>query len=385
MVKFSKFFIFACVCVLCSCGAKSDPVKYVYGEDEMYERIWETKVIHNESVVLKEEQNGDICGRLIYTPKDIVCVRDHSLSQVYSAETDYYVKGDKIYLKSGSKMPYLTQKNLSTEDVPAIFKNGEASDGTYDGRTPGTKILFTEGIGVIFNQVMVTYTHEQTWYGTTPKKKGNKLSNLRSKLDNKDDINMLTIGDSIFVGCNASGFKGFEPFQDSFPDGFASEIRRNYKIDVNPTNLSKGGELSNYGAENASAIKSYKPDLLVVGFGMNDGSWNVAASTYLKNIQTVIETTQKDCPNASIIVCATILPSEVSPQANGNHRDYLSGLLAFEETYENVAILDMTTFSSDLFQKKYSMDLFANNINHPADWLSRLYVANLMNLIEVEK
>jgi len=385
MNKFFKVLTFACICALCSCGGGSEPVKYVYTENEMYEKIWETNVVHNESIVLKEDKNGDIYGTLMFTPKQVICVRDHTLSKVFSSETDYYVKDDKIYMKQGSTMPYLTQKNLSTEVVPEIFKNGEASDGTYDGKEPGTKILFTEGIGIIFNQVMVSYTHDDAWVGTKPSKKGSKLPKLRTKLSNKEDLNMLTLGDSIFVGCNASGLKGLEPFQDTFPNGFASELQRNFGITVNHTNLSKGGELSNYGADNAGAIATYSPDILVVGFGMNDGSWNVSPQTYLTNIKTIIETTQKDSPKTSIIICATILPSEVSPQSNGNHKDYLSGLLALENDYDDLVVMDMTTFSSDLFKKKYSMDLFANNINHPADWLSRLYVANLMNIIDVEK
>ena len=50
--------------------------------------------------------------------------------------------------------------------------------------------------------------------------------------------------------------------------------------------------------------------------------------------------------------------------------------------YEGVALLDMTSFSLDLLRHKSSFELYANNINHPCDFLVRGYVSNLMNLIK---
>lgn len=382
MRKPLKLFIsLLCATTLVGCNnspkeePKKEEISYKYGEDEMYEKIWESKVIHNESVVLIEGDDGRFSGQLLYTPKRIISVRDNTLSKEYGKD-EYYVEGDRLNLSDTGTMRHLTKKNIDCEEVPNLI------GGTYDGRDGG-KILFTEGVGILCYQIMVTYEHDDTWLGAIPEKKGDKLPKLQQKLKNKDEILMVTNGDSIFCGCNSSGLKGVEPFQDPFPTAFASEMSRVYGATVNNINTSVGGMLSDWGWANVQAnVNNYTPDLVVIGFGMNDGSWKINVDDYIEHIELMVKSIQNNCPDVSIIVCATILPSVVSPQANGNHEDYLQPLLELEKTYSDLAVLDMTTFSKDLFVKKNSLSLFANNINHPADWLSRLYTVNLMNLIE---
>lgn len=382
-------FVLSCT-LLAACGGQTPddsgsssqelpPVTYNYGEDEMYEKIWESKVIHNESVVFVEGEDGRYSAGLLYTPTRIISVRNQSLEKEYSSD-QYYIEGNRIYLNDNAKMPKLTKANLACDEVPATIGD------TYDGRTAGSKILFTEGVGILLYQTMVTYEHNDSWFGSIPAKKGSKLPKLQEKLNNGEEIVMVTNGDSIFCGCNTSGLKGIEPFQDPFPTGFANEITRRYGCDVVHHNTAVGGMLSNWGRANVMAnICNYMPDLAIIGFGMNDGSWNVSKTDYIDNIDFMVRAIQTNCPDCSIIVCATILASEVSPQANGCQKTYLEPLLELENEYENLAVMDMTTFSGDLFKKKISLELFANNINHPADWLARSYVTNLLTTIEEDK
>jgi len=357
------------------------PTEYKYGFEEMYERIWESNAVHNESIMLVEHEPGKFYGKLMFEPTKILAVKSQSLKIDYVEGTDYKVEGDKIVMLEGSKMPHFTAKNVTMEEYPEGF---DASN-KYAGKEDGTSIIFTEGDQLLTRQIAVSYVHSGKWQGTTPKKKGNKLELLRYRLKNKLDITSVTIGDSIFCGCNTSGLFGIEPKQAPFPSGFAAEIERVYGSKVDFKNLSKGGELSEYGRKNVMEVNNLNPDLVVIGFGMNDGSWNIAPDTYQENIEFMIKSIQANHADCSIIVCATILASEVSPQSKGKQSQYLPYLLELEEDYDNVAVLDMTTYSSDLFKKKYSLDLFSNNINHPCDWLARQYVANLMNLIEVDK
>ena len=116
---------------------------------------------------------------------------------------------------------------------------------------------------------------------------------------------------------------------------------------------------------------------------MNDGSWNIPSEDYVDNIEAMIKSIQKNCPNADIIVAATILANPASAQNKGQE-NYLAPLKAMVEQYSNTALLDMTTFSKDLLRHKSSFELYANNINHPCDYMVRNYTANLLNLIEVK-
>jgi lysophospholipase L1-like esterase len=272
-------------------------------------------------------------------------------------------------------MPYLTQENISCEVVPDVI------GGTYDDGKGG-KILFTEGVGIVYHQIMVTYEHSDTWEGTIPTRQGNRLPKLRAKLKNKEDITFVCNGDSIFTGANSSGKLGIEPFIPGFPEAFKDEMNRRYGANVTLINTAVGGEVSNWGKINVVAnVNQHNPDLVLIGFGMNDGSWNVPAYDYVDNIETMVRSIQHNCPNAEIIVAATIVANPASAQNKGQ-ANYLEPLKEMVNRYQGVALLDMTTFSLDLLKIKTSFDLYANNINHPCDFMCRAYTANLLHLIE---
>lgn len=358
--------------LLTSCGAK--PAVYAYGENEMFEKIWETNVVHNESCVMIEDSNGVRSARLIYEPSRIIAVKDFTLKKDYDP-SEYYFEGDRIYMSDTSTMPYLTQENISCEVVPEVI------GGTYDDGKGG-KILFTEGVGIVYHQIMVTYEHNDTWDGTVPTRQGNRLPKLRAKLKNKENITFVCNGDSIFTGANSSGKLGIEPFIPGFPEAFRDEMNRRYGANVTLINTAVGGEVSNWGKINVVAnVNQHNPDLVLIGFGMNDGSWNVPAYDYVDNIETMVRSIQHNCPNAEIIVAATIVANPASAQNKGQ-ANYLEPLQEMVNRYQGVALLDMTTFSLDLLKIKTSFDLYANNINHPCDFMCRAYTANLLHLIE---
>ena len=346
---------------------------YVYGENEMYQDIWNSKTIYNETVVPVEQDDGTFSSQLLYTPTRILSVRNFTLEREYSPD-EYRIEGNRLILTENSTMPRLTKANVSCEEVPETL-------GTYeDGK--GGHILFTEGIGIIMQQVNVTYEHEGTWDGTIPEKQGAKLPKLQAKLKAKDPIRLVVNGDSIFTGANASGKLGIEPFQDTFPDGFANEIKRVYGSSVTLTNTAVGGQVSSWGRQNVeNNINLFNPDLVIIGFGMNDGSWNVSSFDYVDNIDFMIRSIKANCPDAEIIVASTIVANPSSSQNKGQ-ASYLEPLKDMVNEYKGVALLDMTTFSLDLLRHKSSFELYANNINHPCDFLVRGYVSNLMNLIK---
>ena len=379
------FYLPLIAAVMCGCAnsttsseeSKNTGINYIYREDEMYEKLWSTKVVHNESCVLIEHEDGSIYTNLFYAPTKIISVKNYQLLEDY-AESDYRIEGKKIIRTSNSKLPYLSLDNINCKTLPAGVS-------TYDGKEG--KILFTEGAGLIMYHVMVTYEHNDTWDGKIPDKKGNDLPRLYNKLKNKESVNFVAYGDSIFTGCNSSGKLGIEPFQDDFPTGFANEMKRVYGADVQLThNTAVGGTTSDWGLENIeNSVVRYKPDLLMFGFGMNDGSpyMNVGVSDFVANIENIFRAVQAGSPNTDIIFCATILANPASTQNNGQEK-YLEPILQMANEYSNVTILDMTTFSQTLYQHKNSYELLANNINHPCDFTVRQYVANLMNLIEVK-
>lgn len=367
--------------VLASCGTSEsttskEEITYSYGEKEMYQKIWEGNVVYNETVMLTEDDNGVIKGRLLYTPTRIISVRDSTLEKEYK-ESEYRIEGDYIIRTETSNMPYLTKGNVETSDMTGID-----DISTYAGKNG--KILFTEGTGIVSRQIAVTYEHEDTWQGSIPASQGNKLPSLQKKLKNKEPINLVINGDSIFTGANSSGKLAIRPFQDTFPEGFKNQIESTYGSKVTLTNTAVGGQVSSWGRLNVvNNVNQYDPDLVVIGFGMNDGcdAYQVKAADYVDNIETMIKSIQYNCTDPEIIVCSTIIANPDSTQ-NCLQETYLEPLKEMVANYEGVVLMDMTTFSKDLFTKKKSLDMLANNINHPSDFLVRGYVMNLMTTIE---
>ena len=349
-------------------------ITYQYGAEQMFSKIWESKVIYNESCVMIEDSNGVKSARLLYSPTRIIAVKNFTLEKDYAPD-EYRIEGDRIYMTEKSTMPYLTQDNISCKTIPEVI------GGSYDDGKGG-KILFTEGVGIVYHQIMVTYEHNGVWQGTIPEKQGNRLPKLQAKLAAKEDIKLVVNGDSIFTGANSSGKLGIEPFVPGFPEGFQSELNRVYGSNVTLVNTAVGGQVSEWGRMNVVAnVNQYNPDLVIIGFGMNDGSWNISPFDYCYNIDYMVRSIKANCPNAEIIVAATILANPSSSQNKGQ-ANYLPGLKEIVDTYEGVALLDMTTFSQDLLKIKTSFDLYANNINHPCDFMCRSYVANLMQTVE---
>ena len=375
--------------ILTGCNSSTAPsdttskeeIVYKYEEDQMYQKIWTGNVIYNESCLLVKDTNtGKISARLLYKPTRIISVRDYTLEKEYKAD-EYVIEDDYLVATDKSTMPFLTDKNVACTDMTGI----EGIIGTYPAKNGN--ILFTEGTGIVMHHVFVTYEHEDSWFGTTPIEQGNKLPRLQQKLNNQEQIKMVVNGDSIFTGCNSSGKLGIKPFQDDFPTGFANEITRKYGSEVVLHNTAVGGQVSNWGMLNvANNVNMYDPDLVIIGFGMNDGcdAFQVKPNDYVEHIKTMIDSIQYNCTSADIIVCATIVANPDSTQ-NYLQRDYLQPLKDMAEEYDDVVIMDMTTFSDDLLTKKKSLDLYANNINHPSDFMVRCYVQNLMTTIEDKK
>jgi len=343
---------------------------------EVYERIWKTKTVHNESCVLLENEDGSISTSLLYTPTKIISVKNYTETLTYN-DFEYRIEGKKLIRGEVSSMPYLTKANVSCEERPTGV-------GYYESpKVPSGKILYTEGTGLIAYQVHVTYEHEDTWSGPIPEKQGNKLPKLYEKLGRKESVNMIIYGDSISTGCNASSLYKIGPNLPTFDKGFASEIERLYGSKVNITNHAVGGTLSKDGLK---FIQDNVPpgdtDLVFIGYGMNDGcgAYRVSPDIVYDNIDTMVRIVQHNCPNATVLVCATILANKTSDQDYIQER-YLPMMQQIVDDYENTALVDMTSLCKTIREVKNGFELYANNINHPTDFLIRQYVAVMLNAI----
>lgn len=350
------------------------PITYNYGDKQMLVKVWEDKIIYNETVVL--ENNGqEIFGKLLFEPTEIISVRDYTLDKVYHSN-EYEFRGNMIIRTDTSTLPYLTSEQLAGENLPVDY-----AFTTYQAKAPGTKIVFTEGVGIIMHQIAVTYKHAGTWAGITPAHQPDALSRFTQKLNTGEEVNVVLYGDSISTGANSSGVLGIRPYLDDFGTLFTNYLSEEYNTTVNLINTAKGGMLSSWGKENIDThVNQYNPDLVIIGFGMNDGSLGMSPLAFKENIEFMIRSIQSRNPEADIIVIHTMYANPLSIQNQGQ-KHYLPELESLKSSY-GIAILDMGSITEELYKTKKGVDILANNINHPSDFLVRIYAAGLIQVLE---
>ena len=150
----------------------------------------------------------------------------------------------------------------------------------------------------------------------------------------------------------------------------------NYDRLVNSHMLSRFDEYLNNFEEKVTNLPA---DLMVLGFGMNDG--RAESKDYLQRTETMVNKFKEKNPDGEVILIATTLPNTESDWVR-NQPLFAAELYKLEEKYPFVAVADMTDMHKTLLAtgKRYR-DMTGNNVNHPNDFLGRIYAQVLLKTI----
>jgi lysophospholipase L1-like esterase len=120
---------------------------------------------------------------------------------------------------------------------------------------------------------------------------------------------------------------------------------------------------------------------------MNDGC-SMPTSTYVANINTMVDRIKSSCPNAVVVVVGTSLPNEeVSWGINDAtsilkyHKEYAPALAEAEKSWTNAAFANVTQVNIELYARKVYQDLAGSNSNHPNDYMHRIYAQIIIQTI----
>lgn len=326
--------------------------------------FWKTDTIHEEIVQIIED-NGIAEGRLLFKPIKVLSVKSADLKEIFYQDKDYFCQEGKIVLTTNSSIPFLSKEEL-------VF-NKEKSGWSMQGKVPGTFVLFNEGTFFRSKQISVTYILEKSerWRGPLPIFAAHELPNTLAKLKNKKRFKVLFFGDSIETGANCSGFQNQTPYMPSWPELIVYNLREIYGSQVNFRNKSVGGTTAQWGMENASKLViSENPDLVIIGFGMNDGTFEVPVEKYRQDITGIVNTVLSKKSEAEFIIVAPILanPLAIQSKIQGLYKAELDKL-----SRPGVVIADLTGVMKELLKYKNYQDLTGNNVNHPNDYMARWY------------
>lgn len=374
-------------------------------EAKMTQPYWLGNVIYNELALPVQYENGQAYANLLYSPLKVVSVLDQTLKVTYTEGVDYTVDAEngRLLIPEGSSIPLLNEKVITgtAEEIKAAVPAGyEYTTGMPDhvnlytitdfGMGP---MVYTESPLFYGKYLSVTYAYDVrdlpedifTEYDVT------LLTGLRAKLQAKEDISLVVLGDSISAGNSSTldGLYGAEPKTPCYAKQLAAEIERVYGVNVTLTNSAKGGTMSEWpltpeGLGAMNNAKAALPDLCVIAYGMNDQSANVSAISYRDNIKALIETIKTVSPDCNFILVNSFPCNPRYETSMGRFDEYRNMLNKIVEESGNngtVIAVDMQKVGKYFMERKYYCEISSSNINHPNDFMHRVYAMNLMNVI----
>ncbi len=322
-------------------------------------------VVYNESAMIVLNEDGSYPDlSLLYPIEQVISVRNSTLDVEYEQGKDYEVVDGKLRILPGSTMPMLRYDQMYLPNR-VVNQSWPSSDGGY--------LYYSEGVVFQRLQISVTYTHAEsaTYEGFWQGYKGALLPNTAQKLAAKEPMNITFIGDSITYGLNTSGIVNTAPFAPSWGAMVVDALNTVYGQNITFTNLALGGTTAAWGEGQMGSVTQSDPDLLVIAFGMNDGAGSVSAAGFATSLKNMISKMKAANPECEILLVSTTLPNPDIPEAYKTQKDYEEAMMALEE--QGVAVMQMTSVHKGLLEKKNFYDISGSNLNHPNDFLTRMY------------
>ena len=166
-------------------------------------------------------------------------------------------------------------------------------------------------------------------------------------------------------------------------------LEAKYDAEIDVTNEAIGGWTTSQGLANydikmdgsvphrhshESADRTHEklnPDLLVLGFGMND--WTLDPAAYRTLIAKIVAKYYAANPNGNVILISS-MPAHVDTEIEGNQKYFEEELKVIAHNYEGTLVAPVYSMYQQLFNMgKHSKDVLSNNINHPNDFGVRTY------------
>ena len=322
--------------------------------------------------LLKEGQTADedLVVSLLYDACEIISVTTASRLETMEQGKDYFLRDGKLIIPASSavrRMMWDEYHIVGEKEAQAVF-----------GYTGGGKIFFGEGDTMHSRQYLVTYKHCKAWDGYVPAVEASKLPKTKARLKNGEDFTFCWFGDSITTGANSSAAIKSEPFIPMFPELVTIKLQEKYGSNINYINNAMGGATSQWGVDNFDRLyNGLKPDLMFIGYGMNDGSLDPIE--VVKNIKTIVKKTLELSPDCEFLICSTTVPNILAAGFFGlqdKHQPYLKALC--DELGDCAALVPVTSVHLSLLEKKNFYDMSGNNVNHPNDFLARAHAQTIL-------
>lgn len=360
-------------------------IPYQFEEKQMREPFFWGNVIYNESAMMVEGEDGTISCQLRYQPQRVISIHDYTWTKEYVEGKDYEVSGNKILWKKGSEIPFWTESQLKGEGIPEPYRKvDQITNMATDYVLWSGVTIYTESPFFYSNQIHVTYAYDihELNRNAYPTYCLDRLPKFKEKLEGKQDVKIVTIGDSISEGCSSSGLMKHEPFMGPWVPQVADALGKAYGSNVTMVNQSVGGTTAGYVSSDPSklqAIKDQNPDVVFIHYGVNDLGNSETPNGYGDLMLNIILYIQDELPDTEIVLLSPIMPNPYiyDSEKMTMYEDKLHSLANdYSKDGKGIAVIDVNKASLDYFDSRYKRyeDYTANGINHPNDFGHRFYV-----------
>lgn len=361
--------------------------------EQMLSPDWEGDTIYNESVLpMLYEGETEAHAMLALDAEEILRVTDYSGKTVYEQGRDYYYKDGEIYIPATSTILF--------SNISANYQDTDGSAKTLTGKINDASVLYSDypvsnfknrdGKYIYFrenafhkDQLLVTYRHAQDaqWGGDClpDASQSAKLSNTIAKLKAGEPLRIAAFGSSTTADACASAEMNAAPCLPGWGSLVEHALSEYYHTDaIRYFNVAHGGKSSStLGVPGVADLTDTNPDLVMIGFLTNE---TVSQEEYKANIQTIIDETREVNPDAEFI----LFSSKVSHDGYAGYdriANYKDALAQIAEADEHIAYLDIQGVHSWLLERKNYESITGNNINHPNDYIHRIYAKLALDIL----
>ncbi len=343
--------------------------------------FWRMDTMDRESTTFIVRDDGTVTAKLAFKPTRIIAVENNALNKTFEEGKDYTWDGETNTLLwvEGSSIPFFTKN-----DIEGKREDGTQLDAypTWDelGRSRFGNQLYCVSAFLYEKQIAVTYEYEYgAWEGEVTEYQGDKLPTTMEKLKDGEEVTIFFFGDSIFTGCDSSAMYNRDPQQKSFPEFTKQVLEATYGGRVKLYNPSVGGMQSDWGATEIDKLvcDRAEPDLIFIGFGMNDAFGGRQSA---KNVESMINTVRARYPKCEFVILSCMVPNAAAGFLT-NQPSQPAAYKALADKTEGVAFVNMYACHKKLLEEKDFISMSGNNINHPNDWLIRVYGMQILSAL----
>ena len=199
-------------------------------------------------------------------------------------------------------------------------------------------------------------------------------------------LQIMTLGDSITEGLNASAYFGVPPFRKPYPGLVADMLENACPAKVNLCNQGVDGTTSRYPIEHPEIWHGKQPHLMIIAYGMNDFSHG-DATDFLNNLQQILTLVHQNSPDTEFLLVASMSGNPLWKYTPpGSARKFATALQEFVSGLDSsVSFVDQCALWETILSRKGYYDLTGNGVNHPNDFGHNLLAENICRCIIPEK